>query len=120
MSHAPSPVAVVTGASSGIGAATARALAARGTTVVAVARRASRLDEVVADCRRTAPASRPHVCDLSDLDAARGVVTDVLDADGRLDALVCVAGMPMRRRVEALSDADVAEVMTLNFRSPWR
>ncbi len=118
MSDAPSTVAVVTGASSGIGAATARALAARGTTVVAVARRASRLDEVVSDCRTTAPASRSVVCDLRDLDAARGVVSQVLDDLGRLDELVCVAGMPMRRRVEALSDTDVAEVMTLNYRSP--
>jgi short-subunit dehydrogenase len=118
MSHASSPVAVVTGASSGIGAATARALAARGTTVVAVARRVSRLDEVVAHCRTTAPASRSAVCDLMDLEAARGVVTTVLDDLGNLDALVCVAGMPMRRRVDALSEADVTEVTTLNYLSP--
>ena len=113
-----SPVAVVTGASSGIGAATARALAARGTTVVAVARRAHRLDEVVAACQGTAPASRALPCDLSDLEAARQVVASVLATEGAIDALVCVAGMPMRRRVEALSDADVAEVMQLNYLSP--
>jgi NAD(P)-dependent dehydrogenase (short-subunit alcohol dehydrogenase family) len=118
MSDAPSPVAVVTGASSGIGAATARALAAGGTTVVAVARRTPRLDQVVADCRRTAPASHRVVCDLTDLDAARAVVAATLERHGRLDALVSVAGMPMRRRVQALSDLDVAEVMTLNYLAP--
>jgi short-subunit dehydrogenase len=113
-----SPVAVVTGASSGIGAATARALAAGGTTVVAVARRAHRLDEVIAACRRSAPASRSLPCDLSDLDAARRVVASTLETEGSIDALVCVAGMPMRRRVTALSDLDVAEVMQLNYLSP--
>jgi len=118
MSDASPPVALVTGASSGIGAATARALAATGTTVVAVARRREFLEAVVADCRRTAPASEAEVCDLSDLGAARAVVGAVLGRHGRLDALVCVAGMPMRRRVEALADDDVAEVMRLNFASP--
>jgi short-subunit dehydrogenase len=117
MSDAP-PVAVVTGASSGIGAATARALARRGTTVVAVARRASRLDDVVAECRRTAPGSHRVVCDLTDLPAARGVVAAAIDRHRALDVLICVAGMPMRRRVESLADDDVAQVMTLNYRSP--
>jgi len=118
MSDASPPVAVVSGASSGIGAATARALAAHGTTVVALARRAALLDPVVAACRRTAPESHAVVCDLLDLDAARGAVVDVVERFGRLDALVCVAGMPMRRRLEALSLDDVETVMRLNFTSP--
>jgi NAD(P)-dependent dehydrogenase (short-subunit alcohol dehydrogenase family) len=62
--------------------------------------------------------SRRMVCDLTDLGAARGVVTDTLEHLGGVDALVCVAGIPMRRRVEALSDDDVAEVMKLNFFAP--
>jgi len=112
------PVGVVTGASSGIGAACARALAARGTTVVGVARRADRLESVLDDCRAHAPASIAQVCDLSDLAAARRVVTETIEHFGRLDVLVCNAGMPMRRRVQDLGDRQVREVLELNYLSP--
>ncbi|TMA32652.1 MAG: SDR family NAD(P)-dependent oxidoreductase, partial [Deltaproteobacteria bacterium] len=54
---------LVTGASSGIGAALARRLAARGDTVGIVARRADRLREVLADC---GPKAKMWVCDLAD------------------------------------------------------
>ena len=57
MSPAEGRTVLVTGASSGIGAAVARELAARGDTVALVARRQERLDEVLADCRRTSPES---------------------------------------------------------------
>jgi NAD(P)-dependent dehydrogenase (short-subunit alcohol dehydrogenase family) len=112
------PVGVVTGASSGIGAACARALARRGTTVVGVARRADRLAAVLDDCREHAPASVAMACDLRDLDAARAVVADTVERFGRLDVLVLNAGMPMRRRVQDLSEGQVKEVMELNYLSP--
>ena len=113
-----SSVAIVTGASSGIGAATARALASKGTTVVCVARRADRLAAVVEACRGTAPHSDQIVCDLADLAAARAVVRDVLSTFGAVDVLVNCAGMPMRRTVQALTVADVEEVMALDYTSP--
>jgi short-subunit dehydrogenase len=112
------PVGVVTGASSGIGAACARALARRGTTVVGVARRADRLAAVLDGCREHAPSSIASVCDLADLDAARRVVTDTIERFGRLDVLVLNAGMPMRRRVQDLSERQVHEVLQLNYLSP--
>lgn len=110
--------ALVTGASSGIGAATARRLAAAGTTVGLVARRADRLQEVLDDCLVGAPASRLWVADLSDPDRARQVARQAWDALGGVDVLVNNAGAPMRRTVSRLTMADVERTMRTNFLSP--
>ncbi len=111
-------VALVTGASSGIGAATARLLAARGNTVALVARRADRLEEVLAECRAGAPASRSFPADLSDPEGAAALATEIWDAFGHLDVVVNNAGIPLRRRVEALTMEDVRRVMAVNYFSP--
>jgi short-subunit dehydrogenase len=115
---AGSRIAMVTGASSGIGAATARALAAQGTTVALVARRADRLDAVVADCTGPAPRSRRWVADLSDPDVAAAVALDVWDTFGHVDVVVNNAGVPMRRPVTRLTMADVERAMRINYLSP--
>jgi short-subunit dehydrogenase len=109
---------MVTGASSGIGAATARHLAAQGTTVALVARRAERLDEVLADCVPHAPASRRWAADLSDPGAAGDLALEIWDAYGHLDVVVNNAGIPMRRPVTRLTMAEVEHVMTVNYFSP--
>ena len=114
----PPQTALVTGASSGIGAATARLLAAHGTTVVLVARRAARLDAVLRDCRHHAPRSLPIVADLADPAAAAAVARQAWDAVGGLDVLVNNAGVPMRRPVQRLTLPDVERTMRTNFLSP--
>jgi short-subunit dehydrogenase len=108
-------VALVTGASSGIGAATARALSARGTAVALVARRAERLDEVLAGCR---PGSRRWAADLSDPDAAARLAVEIWDAYDGLDVVVHNAGIPLRRPVTRLTMDEVVRVMTVNYFSP--
>ncbi|MBV9411064.1 MAG: SDR family NAD(P)-dependent oxidoreductase [Acidimicrobiia bacterium] len=112
--------ALVTGASSGIGAALARSLAKRGVTVGLVARRKERLQEVLADCTANAPASRIWTADLGDLDLAERVAIEAWDAFGHIDVLVNNAGIPKRRHVTELTNDEVEEVMRVNFLSPVR
>lgn len=82
--HPAPPVALVTGASSGIGAATATRLASDGYRVLAVARRAERLDELAA-----ATGCEVHVLDVRDSDA----LVELIERAGPLDVLVNNAGL---------------------------
>lgn len=111
-------VAVVTGASSGIGAATARLLAAGGTTVVLVARRADRLEAVLADCVSTAPGSRAWPADLADPDGAAEVARSIDAELGPVDVIINNAGAPMRRTVQRLNMDEVRRTMAINYLSP--
>ena len=109
---------LITGASSGIGAALARELAARGAVVGLIARRRDRLEEVLAECRRTSPDSAMWVADLADTSAAGDVALRAWDALAGIDVLVNNAAMPKRRSVTALSPAEVEIVMRINFFAP--
>jgi short-subunit dehydrogenase len=111
---------LVTGASSGVGAALARQLAARGVVVGLVARRRDRLEAVLDDCRRHTPASALWVADLGDLDRAEAVATEAWERIGPLDALVNNAGVPMRRHTLALDGDTIEWVMRVNFLAPAR
>ncbi|RLV01258.1 oxidoreductase [Streptomyces griseocarneus] len=98
--------ALVTGASSGIGAATARALAGQGAAIGLVARRAERLEELAAAIRKENGAlCVVHTADLTDPEQARGAVEGVSRRLGRLDVLVNGAGFMARGTVEE-SDPD--------------
>jgi short-subunit dehydrogenase len=110
---------LVTGASSGIGAATAVALAREGAVVGLCARRADRLEEVRARCDSAGAAgAATFVADVADLDALPGLVARVEDGLGGLDVLVNNAGIPKRRRVARLTLADVEEVTRVNYLAP--
>jgi short-subunit dehydrogenase len=111
---------LVTGASSGIGAALAPMLARRGATVGLVARRADRLAEVLEECRAFSPESRLWAADLGDLDRAERVGLEAWDAFGGLDVLVNNAAIPKRTHVADLTPADVQHVMDVDFHSPAR
>jgi NAD(P)-dependent dehydrogenase (short-subunit alcohol dehydrogenase family) len=88
---------LVTGASSGIGAALAPQLAERGATVGIVARRAERLEEVLERCRKHAPESRMWAADLGDLERAEAVAREAWDVFGHLDCLVNNAAIAKRK-----------------------
>lgn len=109
---------LVTGASSGIGAALAPLLAARGATVGIVARRQDRLAAVLDECRRHSPESRLWAADLGDLDRAVSVAEEAWDAFGGLDGIVHNAAIPKRVPVDRLTPGLVDETMRVNFTSP--
>ncbi|MSO79601.1 MAG: SDR family NAD(P)-dependent oxidoreductase [Acidimicrobiia bacterium] len=109
---------LVTGASSGIGAALARALAARGDTVGLVARREDRLDAVLVECIGSSPKSQRWVANLEDLDRAQAVALEAWDAFGGLDVLVNNAAIPQVSHVTKLTLADVERQMRVNYLSP--
>ena len=111
---------LVTGASSGIGAGLARGFAADGHTVGICARRADRLEEVLADCRKTAPDSRMWVIDLSELDEVSAFAERADDELGGIDLLVNNAGIPKRRHALQLTPEVVDQVMAINYSSPVR
>ena len=89
-------VAIVTGASSGIGEATARLLAREGATVVLAARRRERLEALKAEIEDAGGAALAVPTDVTDRDAVQALARATLDATGRIDVLVNNAGvMPL-------------------------
>ena len=110
-------VAVVTGASSGIGRVTALTLARAGATVVATARRESLLEEVSAACREHTPDSCHIAGDMGEKAFAEKLVEETVERFGRIDILVNNAAVPMHRPIYQISAEEAEDVMRINFLS---
>jgi len=104
-------VVAITGASAGIGAASARALAARGAKVALGARRIGRLDQMVADLDGAGLAVE---MDVRDPDGSRRLIAETISEFGRLDALVANAGIGAYGGIMDLTDEKLAEMMDIN------
>jgi NAD(P)-dependent dehydrogenase (short-subunit alcohol dehydrogenase family) len=115
-------VVLVTGASSGIGRATAVRLAGAGATVLLVSRTAAALEEVREEIARTGAIAQAHACDLSDSAAVDALVRDVLEQYGHVDVLVNNAGHSIRRSIADSVDRpeDYERTMRLNFHGAVR
>jgi short-subunit dehydrogenase len=111
---------LLTGASSGIGAALAPKLADAGARVALVARREDRLLEVLEQCQPRSPGSQIWVCDLDDPQAAEACALEVEGAFGAVDVLVNNAAIPKRRKVTDLSVAEFQQTLRVNLESPVR
>jgi short-subunit dehydrogenase len=108
-------VAVITGGSSGIGAATARALVAEGMKVVLAARRLERLHDVAASIRAQGGEVHAVAIDV----AAPGASAQLLDAAerafGRFDMVFANAGYGMERAHHETSESDLRQMFEVNF-----
>jgi short-subunit dehydrogenase len=112
---------LLTGASSGIGAATALALARRHVRLGLVARRVERLVEVAEQCAHAGAAEvEVWQCDLADLAAAEKVALDAEDRFGGIDVLVNNAGAPKRKPLQRLCFDEVEHTMAINYLAPVR
>jgi NAD(P)-dependent dehydrogenase (short-subunit alcohol dehydrogenase family) len=110
-------IVLVTGASSGIGLASAKALAAEGATVLLVARSVEDLTTLRKEIEEDGGRAYVHPADLADLDDASRLVREVLAAHRRVDVLVNNAGISIRRSVELSYDRmhDFQRTMQLNY-----
>jgi len=107
-------VALVTGASSGIGAATASVLAARGAAVALVARRKDRLDALAADIREQGGTALVLECDVTDQEQAADAVTRAVADLGRLDTLINNAGVMLLGPVAGAPLSEWQRMVDLN------
>ncbi|MCV7067572.1 SDR family oxidoreductase [Mycolicibacterium farcinogenes] len=108
-------VALVTGASSGLGAAVAQLFAARGASVFGIARDAERMATVFEDVPGGAYAS----VDISSSEACRDAVAQCVEKFGRLDALINVAGFHQMRHTVSVTDEDWDKDLAVNLNGPF-
>src|SRR5262245_2979425 len=120
MSESATPrTAFVTGASYGVGAATALALAQAGFDVAVSARRAENLAQTVAKLKGAGVRAIPLVLDLNSQSSIERAMADVVAAFGRLDLLVNNAGGNLRKLAVDVAPAEWDEVMATNLRGAF-
>jgi len=112
--------AIVTGASSGLGRATAIRLARDGFAVLAVGRELAALTALCGDLERVGGRAAPLVADVTAADAPRAIVAQALSAFGGVDALVNAAGVIASGSVADTTDAGWDAMMDVNVRAPFR
>ena len=108
-------VAVITGAGSGIGRATAIEFARHGCTPVLVGRRENKLAEVLDEVHKYAPASTAEACDVSDEAQVKQVVQATEERYGRIDILVNNAGLMIVKFFDELSEDEFKRQMDTDF-----
>jgi NAD(P)-dependent dehydrogenase (short-subunit alcohol dehydrogenase family) len=112
-------VAVITGASSGIGSALALLLAREGASVVLAARRTDRLRGLEATLREEGHDALAHRCDVTRRDEAEELIARALSVYGRLDILVNNAGRGNFASVEDTTDEMIRTMFEVNVYSLW-
>jgi len=108
-------VALVTGASSGIGEATALTLAAEGARVVLAARRVQRLDDLADRIRQSGGEALPIEADVTDEAQASAMVSRTLEVFGRLDVLLNIAGIGVAAPFQNTTTTEYRQMVEVNI-----
>jgi short-subunit dehydrogenase len=113
-------IVMITGASSGIGEATAREVGKAGGIVLLVARSADKLEALAEEVRELGGDAFAHPCDLTDPDDVDRMAEEVLAEYGRVDVLINNAGKSIRRSINRSYDRfhDYQRTMQLNYFAP--
>ena len=112
-------VAVITGASAGIGQACARALMREGANLVLTARRRDRLEELAAEAKQLGSKAVLVVGDACEEQTARRTAEEAMRAFGRIDILINNAGVGNYKNLVDTSAEEYAEMMDSNMRSTF-
>jgi NADP-dependent 3-hydroxy acid dehydrogenase YdfG len=110
-------VAIITGASAGIGKASALALAAEGAHIILTARRVERLEELVTEIKKLGSNASVVAGDAREESTAKAVVEAALAVTGKIDILLNNAGMGIYKNLVDTSIEDYDTMMNTNFRS---
>jgi short-subunit dehydrogenase len=108
-------VVVITGASAGIGRATALRLGRDGTAVVICARRADRLDEVASRIRVAGGLALPVVADVTRDEDMQRLIDQTLATFDRLDVVICNAGFGIYGTIETITPARMQQLIDVNY-----
>jgi len=110
-------IAIVTGASRGIGRAIALALAEAGATVICAARDQAKLDDVVKEIAATGGKAHAHVVDVASRESIETLVASTVTGHGRIDVLVNNAGITRDNLLLRMKPAEWDEVIATNLTS---
>ncbi len=111
-------VVIITGASSGIGAATALALAQQGAKLVLCARRLDRLEKVAADCRNAAKGAEAIAmhCDVAKRPDVDRLVATAVEKFGRLDVMIANAGYGLLAKIHEMTEQQFDDIVATNVK----
>ena len=112
-------VAIVTGASRGIGKAIAKRLASDGCKVALVARNEEALNAVKGEIEQDGGVASTHVCDLADCNQFAGTIQAIADENDRLDILVNNAGMTRDGLLLRMTEEDFDAVIDVNLKATF-